>query len=199
MIASIAVVATVVELLMIRNQRLLGRLAQEARADNLTGLLNRRGFGERAAIELARSKREHAPLGLVSFDLDNFKVVNDEWGHDVGDRVLIATARSFESELREIDVLARMGGEEFVALLPGAEIAEAESLAERIREALFVAHHPDLPRVTVSAGVASARAPEDIEHLLKAADRALYAAKGSGRNRTVVVDRSREHERLLRR
>jgi diguanylate cyclase (GGDEF)-like protein len=186
--AAVAVVATVVELLATRNRRLLERLAREARVDNLTGLLNRRGFAERAALELARARRELTPLGLVSFDLDHFKVVNDEWGHDVGDRVLVATARTFESQMREVDVLARMGGEEFVVLLPGSEAAAAGALAERVRESLSVAGNPDMPPITVSAGVAAARAPADLEQLLKEADRALYAAKGSGRNRTVVVD-----------
>jgi diguanylate cyclase (GGDEF)-like protein len=195
-IVSITVVATVVELLAMRNRRLLERLAREAGVDNLTGLLNRRGFGERAEVELARARRELTPLGLVSFDLDHFKVVNDEWGHDVGDRVLVATARAFESQVREVDILARMGGEEFVVLLPGGEIAEARALAERVRESLLVARHPEMPQVTVSAGVAAARAPGELEQLLKAADRALYAAKDSGRNRTVVSERSGAGELL---
>ena len=128
---STALVATVVELLSMRSRRLLESLAREARVDNLTGLLNRRGFGERAAVELARSQRQRSWLGLVSFDLDHFKVVNDEWGHGVGDRVLAATARGLDSQGRGGDLLAGMGGEEFGVLLPGAEVAEAEALAER--------------------------------------------------------------------
>lgn len=100
--------------------------------------------------------------------------------------------------MREIDILARMGGEEFVALLPGSEAAEARALAERVRKSLLVARHPDLPAITVSAGVAASRAPENLLQLLKAADRALYTAKGSGRNQTVVVDQPRDDERLSR-
>jgi diguanylate cyclase (GGDEF)-like protein len=185
-VVSVGVVAAVVELLGMRNRRLVARLALEARTDNLTGLLNRRGFGERAELELARSHRGRSWLGLVSFDLDKFKVVNDEWGHDVGDRVLVLTAQLLAAELREVDVLARMGGEEFVVLLPDSDLADTEALAERVRGALSASQVAALPPVTVSAGATAAQAPEDVEQLLKAADRALYAAKGSGRNRTMV-------------
>jgi diguanylate cyclase (GGDEF)-like protein len=185
-VVSVAGVAAVVELLAMRNRRLVTRLALEARTDNLTGILNRRGFGERAEIELARSHRERSWLGLVSFDLDKFKVVNDEWGHEVGDRVLVLTAELLGRELREVDVLARMGGEEFVVLLPGSDLLDTEALAERLRQAIWAARHPELPAVTISAGVTAARPPADVEQLLKAADRALYVAKGGGRNRTIV-------------
>jgi diguanylate cyclase (GGDEF)-like protein len=189
-IVSAAVTAAVVAVLAGRNRRLVERLTREARVDNLTGLLNRRGFSESAEVELARARREGTLLAVISFDLDNFKVVNDEWGHDAGDRVLIAVSRMVEAELREVDVLARMGGEEFVALLPGADAEEAAAAAERVRRSLVDWRDPDpeLPKVTVSAGVAAAPAPDDIEPLLKAADRGLYAAKRAGRNRTVVDD-----------
>ena len=190
-VVSVGVTATVVAVLAGRNRRLVERLTQEARVDGLTGLLNRRGFAECAAAELARARRDGSSLALVSFDLDNFKVVNDEWGHQVGDRVLVAVSRLVESHLREVDVLARMGGEEFLALLPGTDVDSAQLVAERVRSALAEWRDPgaELPKVTVSAGVAAASAPADIEQLLKAADRGLYAAKGSGRNRTVVAER----------
>jgi diguanylate cyclase (GGDEF)-like protein len=189
-VVSVTVTAAVIEVLAGRNRRLVERLTREARVDNLTGLLNRRGFGESAAVEIRRAQREGTSLAVISFDLDNFKVVNDEWGHDVGDRVLVAVSRLIEAELRQVDVLSRMGGEEFVALLPGADADEAAAAAERVRRSLVDWRDPDpeLPKVTVSAGVAAALTPDDIEPLLKAADRGLYAAKRAGRNRSVVAD-----------
>ena len=183
--ASIA--AAVVEVLVGRNHRLVVRLAREARVDNLTGLLNRRGFAEHASIELARSRRAGGSLALVSFDLDHFKAVNDEWGHDIGDRVLEATADVIAAQVREVDVVARMGGEEFVVLIPDAGVREGKVLAERVRGALSRDLSPDMPPVTASVGVATALASTDIEQLLKAGDQALYAAKAGGRDRTVVA------------
>lgn len=184
-VAVAAVVAAVVELLSMRNRRLLAQLAAEAKVDNLTGLLNRRGFAERAAAEIARARRELGWIGVASFDLDHFKAVNDEYGHDVGDQVLVRVAKLFREELRDSDVLARMGGEEFIALLPGERLEDVETMAERIRHAVQVSAHPGGPTVTVSAGVAAAVAPESIDNLLRSADRALYEAKFSGRNRTM--------------
>lgn len=181
-----AVVAAVVELLSMRNLKLLEQLAEEAKVDNLTGLLNRRGFAERGGIELSRAQRELGWLGVASFDIDYFKAVNDEFGHDVGDQVLIHAAGLFRAEMRETDVLARMGGEEFIALLPGDSVAEATKTAERVRTALAEADDPALPKVTVSVGVAAAVAPAQLEEVLKGADRALYQAKSVGRNRTVA-------------
>ncbi len=184
-VVSVGVVATVVELLSARNRRLVEELVAEARRDKLTGLLNRRGFVERATAELARSRRETTWLGVASFDLDHFKAINDEFGHEVGDRVLVKVAELFREEVRDSDVLARMGGEEFVALLPGEGPDDAAALAERVRSRLAVLEDPMLPGVTVSAGVVSVVAPADLDGLLRDADRALYEAKFSGRNRTV--------------
>lgn len=184
-VVSVAVVAVVVELLSARNRRLVETLVAEARRDKLTGLLNRRGFIERADAELARARREASWLGVASFDLDHFKAVNDRFGHEIGDQVLVKVAELFRAEMRESDVLARMGGEEFVALLPGDRIEDAAALAERVRARLERDHDPALPEVTVSAGVVAAVAPEDLDRLLRDADRALYEAKVTGRNRTV--------------
>ena len=178
-----------VELLAARNLRLVDQLVAEARMDKLTGLLNRRGFVERAGAELARSRRETSRLGVASFDLDNFKAINDEFGHEVGDRVLSRAADVLRGEIRESDVLARMGGEEFVALLPGGRVEDAAEFAGRVRTRLRATNDPLLPSVTVSAGVVSAVAPADLDALLREADRALYEAKASGRNRTVAAAR----------
>lgn len=181
---SVGVVAAVVHALSERNRKLVARLAEEARVDKLTGVLNRRGFEEQAARELERARREGYSLGAVSFDIDYFKQVNDEWGHEAGDRVLERLGRVLHAESRALDVVARLGGEEFVALLPRANPVQAEAYAERVRYAF--GDHDDVSQVTVSAGVTADVAPDSIEALLQVADSALYAAKRAGRDRAVV-------------
>jgi diguanylate cyclase (GGDEF)-like protein len=185
---SASVVAVVVELLARSNHELLMRLAGEARTDELTGLLNRRGLDERAAFELARATRERYPVAVAAFDIDHFKDVNDEWGHAVGDLVLAHVGSALSSLSRDIDIAARVGGEEFVVVLPGSESAEADAFTERIRDALAGGGAAGLPSVGMSAGVAVAMAPRTLEVLLERADRALYAAKRAGRDRTVVSE-----------
>ncbi|MBA3843055.1 MAG: GGDEF domain-containing protein [Actinobacteria bacterium] len=182
---SVAIVAAVVQTLAHRNDRLLDLVAEEARTDALTGLLNRRGFDERAAVELAHSRREGACIAVACFDIDHFKRINDEWGHETGDRVLEHVGAVLTACAREIDAVARFGGEEFVVLLPGATVADAVGFTDRIHEA-FASPHEGLPSVCVSAGVAASLAPDGIEPLLHHADTALYAAKSGGRNRTHV-------------
>lgn len=182
-VVTVAVVAIVVRVLSERNHLLVRRLAGEARVDTLTGLLNRRGFRERMEIELAHSRRSGDSMAVVSLDVDYFKRVNDEWGHDTGDRVLARIGEVLRELSRETDVVARMGGEEFVALLPGCDAAEAEAFAERVRARLSSTRGVDVPRVSVSAGIAAERAPADADELLRRADTALYAAKRAGRDR----------------
>ena len=184
---SVCVVAAVILRLAGRNDELLEKLADEARTDALTGLLNRRGFDERAAPELARARRESTSIAIAAFDIDYFKRVNDEWGHEVGDRVLVRVAEVLLSQSREIDVVARFGGEEFVVLLPDADTEIAYKFAERVRA--LVAHDPEpLPPVRASAGVTAAVAPATVEPLIHGADTALYGAKRAGRDRTVSAD-----------
>jgi diguanylate cyclase (GGDEF)-like protein len=186
---SVSVVAAVVLTLVNRNDRLLAQLADEARTDALTGVLNRRGFDERAALELAHARRDGSSLAIATFDLDYFKRINDEWGHEIGDRVLKRIGRLLSDETRDIDVVARFGGEEFIVLLPASVSADAEGFAERVRRALAAPDPDGLPTVRVSAGIHAAHAPESIESMLKAADSALYAAKRAGRNRTRIFER----------
>ena len=187
---STSVVGVVVLTLVRHNDELLDQLANEARRDALTGLLNRRGFEERAGPELGRARREDSWVAVAVFDLDFFKRVNDEWGHDVGDRVLAHTASVLEGQAREIDVVARFGGEEFVVLLPGASPAAARCFAERVRVALSEGHGRSLPQVRASVGIIAAVAPNRLEDLLHGADSALYQAKRSGRDRAVVFERT---------
>jgi diguanylate cyclase (GGDEF)-like protein len=189
---SVVVVAGVVRGLSARSDRLVERLVSEARIDPLTGMLNRRGFQERMDVELSRALREQSPLAAVAIDIDHFKRVNDDHGHELGDRVLTWLGALIREQVRAVDVAARLGGEEFVLVLPGADAGEAATLADRIRALVGEPHDRarfgisgDL-EITVSAGVAAMIAPVDSNELVAAADEALYAAKRSGRDRTVT-------------
>jgi diguanylate cyclase (GGDEF)-like protein len=185
---SVTVVGGVIDLLSARNDRLLDRLAGEARIDGLTGLLNRRGFIEAAKKELAQARRSGTPLGFVSFDIDHFKAINDEFGHDTGDRVLARLGQIFPEQTREGDLVGRMGGEEFVALLVDSGVDQALEYAERMRAA-FAVEAPGLPLATLSAGVTAAAGAVELQPHLQLADAALYAAKRAGRNQAVVDTR----------
>jgi diguanylate cyclase (GGDEF)-like protein len=185
---SMTVVGGVIELLSARNERLLDQLAGEARIDGLTGLLNRRGFIEAAKAELARARRSGTRLGFVSFDIDHFKAINDEFGHDTGDNVLARLGQIFREQTREGDLVGRMGGEEFVTLLVDSGAEESLEYAQRMRSA-FAVEAPGLPRATLSAGVTASSDPVELQPHLQLADAALYAAKRGGRNQTVVDNR----------
>jgi diguanylate cyclase (GGDEF)-like protein len=185
---SVTGVALVVLVLERRNELLMSRLADEARTDPLTGLLNRRGFDEHASRELAHLGRDGHSIALIIFDIDHFKHINDQWGHMVGDRVLAHMARLLCSESRVIDVAARLGGEEFAVLMPGGHQAGATAFAERVRRALVAADCSDVPEVRVSAGITVAVDPLDVQTMLERADQALYAAKRGGRDRTVAFE-----------
>jgi diguanylate cyclase (GGDEF)-like protein len=182
---SVCSVAAVILVLEQRNEMLVTRLGGEARTDALTGLLNRRGFGERASVELAHARRDHRRIAVATFDIDYFKRINDEWGHPTGDRVLAHLAHVLSAECREIDLAARLGGEEFAVLLPGSNSNDADAFTNRIRSAL-AATGAGLPTVHVSAGVVATDRPVSVEELLQRADSALYEAKRSGRNRTSI-------------
>ncbi|MFN9744970.1 MAG: GGDEF domain-containing protein [Betaproteobacteria bacterium] len=165
-------------------------LWQLARIDALTRLANRTHFQERAVAEISRARRAGEPLTLMLADVDHFKRVNDEHGHEAGDRVLAQVARVMTAALREHDVLARWGGEEFMALLPDTDAALGRAVAERVR--LAVASHPVVVdgrpiTVTLSFGLATL-ADGDLHAATLAADRALYASKHTGRNRVTHAD-----------
>lgn len=182
---AVSSVAAVVCALQRRNDRLLGALEREARTDALTGLLNRRGLQERAALELPRAGREGRPIALLLYDIDHFKRINDRWGHEIGDRVLARLGELLGELARGTDVVARVGGEEFLIMLPGAGEPEARALDERLRAALTVWARTEQPVVEVSAGLTVFETPAELETMVRAADAALYDAKRMGRNRTV--------------
>ncbi|MHC1790334.1 GGDEF domain-containing protein [Solidesulfovibrio sp.] len=166
-------------------------LVHRAASDVLTGLANRRGFFENAARALGAAARSGAPLGLIMLDVDHFKAVNDTFGHEVGDAVLRAVAGRLRDSVRVSDSVGRVGGEEFAVLCPGTDRGGAAELAERLRravEALVVETAGRPIRVTASFGVAlwDAALDQDAADCLARADRALYAAKRSGRNRVCL-------------
>ncbi len=157
-----------------------------ATKDPLTQALNRRSFLERAQLEAAAMQRESSTASLLLLDLDHFKTVNDRHGHATGDVVLQQACTSIKACLREVDVLARWGGEEFLLLLPRTELAGALQVAERIRSSLEHAEHPQWPpglALTASIGIAPWPAALPVEQAISLADKALYRAKGMGRNR----------------
>jgi diguanylate cyclase (GGDEF)-like protein/PAS domain S-box-containing protein len=157
--------------------------------DHLTGIANRRTFFEAAELELARWKRLTRPLSLVLFDADHFKNINDSHGHPAGDSVLRHLAATLTATFRDCDLVARIGGEEFAALLPSTTQEQAELAAERLLRAVesdVVEVDGAQIRYTVSGGVATMNVNIiGLDDLMKRADQALYAAKHSGRNRLV--------------
>ena len=159
----------------------------QARTDALTGLLNRRGFETQMAFAVALARRSSRPLSLITVDVDHFKRVNDTYGHEAGDEVLRRLARTLESRLRGSDVVARLGGEEFVALLHDTDLNGAQSIAQALVTAMAEQQDPVVGTITVSAGVATMRGAEDNgAAMLRRGDAALYEAKGQGRNRVCV-------------
>lgn len=178
---------------MAAREELLRQLKYVAEHDQLTSLLNRRAFNERASSKLSTLAEQKRPVAVLMLDIDKFKDVNDTYGHAGGDRVLVAFARIASAGLREVDTLGRIGGEEFAAILPGCNRKDAEMIAQRIRSKLAstpINIEDELQiKVTVSIGVSLIRqAVPDIEALLLAADKALYRAKENGRNRVETDD-----------
>ena len=157
----------------------LSRLEVIAHTDDLTGLLNRRGWNEQLARELERARREWEPLTVALIDLDHFKRFNDTHGHPAGDRLLKEAAAAWRTCLRVTDVIARYGGEEFAIALP-ASLGQACPLLERLRAAVPAGE-------TCSVGAVEWDATESAESLIRRADAALYAAKQRGRDRIEVA------------
>ncbi len=176
----------------LHNALLFDRLERLAALDPLTGIYNRRFGMTRLHEEFGRTLRMEAPLGLMMVDLDHFKEVNDVYGHLVGDRVLIRLANAAKSVMREGDILVRYGGEEFLAILPGASRKDVLNIAERLRRKILestVANGEDVIKVTVSIGGISYPENDAANEtdLVDRADKALYQAKESGRNCVVMA------------
>lgn len=160
-------------------------LRHRADHDSLTELYNRYAFQQHLEEEIRRTERYGGTFSLIMFDLDRFKAVNDRYGHDVGDQVLQRVSSLAAEEVRDADILARWGGEEFMVLLPETDIDSAGVVAERMRAQIERTDFEGPGGVTISLGLAGSRAGESEEMLIRRVDRALYQAKESGRNRAV--------------
>jgi diguanylate cyclase (GGDEF)-like protein len=159
--------------------------------DSLTGLYVRRYFMVKLQEELHRAERYNNILSVVMADLDQFKNINDTYGHDAGDRVLEAIGKFLQQNIRDVDVIARYGGEEFVLMIPEATKDAAQNLSERLRKNLSEMKFKDLPPITISLGIATYPYDgTDAEDLIKKADAAMYAAKRAGRNQVVKYTRN---------
>jgi diguanylate cyclase (GGDEF)-like protein len=160
-------------------------LERLAITDPLTGLVNRRG-GERNIVnEISRARRHQSPLSCILLDIDRFKTINDTLGHQTGDRILREISGLLRRTVRAYDIVIRWGGEEFLLILPGVALAEAQVLAERIRGAVDGLQLSEAGRVTVSGGVSTLGNDYSFDAMLTAADRRLYQAKSTGRNRII--------------
>jgi diguanylate cyclase (GGDEF)-like protein len=174
------------------NALTFGEVEQASITDFVTGIYNRRYFHEQLQLEIDRARRIGYPVSLLIFDIDHFKLVNDTYGHPIGDRILQMVARRIKDELRAVDILARYGGEEFAVILPGTPASSLAGVGERLRQGIamtpFLLDERSVS-ITVSAG--GATFPEDandVHRLVDEADRWLYDAKETGRNRTRVPE-----------
>ncbi|MBF0528023.1 MAG: GGDEF domain-containing protein [Deltaproteobacteria bacterium] len=167
-------------------QEELRRREEQVNTDELTGLNNRRSFNFRLAEEISRSKRYGGPLALILLDLDDFKDINDRYGHLVGDRVLMVTAKAIRLAVRSIDFAARFGGEEFAVICPQTDMIGAQTTAERLRAALdntYFTVKGSAVHITISGGVACLSGPDSMDDLIDRADQFLYIAKKAGKNK----------------
>ncbi|MEZ0332859.1 MAG: diguanylate cyclase [Gemmatimonadales bacterium] len=175
----------------LKNSELVEQLHSAATTDELTGLYNRRALEERLAAEISRSLRHQLHTSVLLLDLDRFKVVNDTLGHAAGDRLLINVARVLRQQCRALDVVGRLGGDEFLVILPMTKPAEAQVFVARVQASLreLEKNNPDYGPCTLSMGIAeSPKHGTTVSSLLAAADTALYKAKRSGRNAVEVAD-----------
>ena len=177
--------------------RLEHRILQLATIDSLTGVLNRRAFMERMEEEINRAVRESSPLSLLLADIDYFKKINDNYGHQAGDLVLQEFSNQLTLSSRPYDFVGRYGGEEFVVCLPGADKSKSRAVAERVRKKveemkIMLPDGSQSIRITASFGAASLslESKEDADSLIKRADEAMYTAKREGRNRVCTAGES---------
>lgn len=184
---ALVVAAVLIGAMRRRTDVLIEQLYDAARTDPLTGLLNRRGFRDLLDLELERARRGEGCVAVVVGDIDHFKEVNDRGGHHVGDAALQRTARILDEDKRQLDVVARVGGEEFTLILPDTDAPGALAIAERLRCRFQREFAADTVPLTICFGIAAYPADgETAGALLRAGDAALYGAKAGGRNRSVI-------------
>jgi diguanylate cyclase (GGDEF)-like protein len=169
-------------------------LKKQAITDFLTGLFNRRYFFTLGSKEFSKSIRYHRPMSIAMFDIDFFKKVNDRYGHEAGDEVLISLSKNLKLNSRESDIFARYGGEEFIILMPETDCEQSFLAAERFRKIIQdtpIQVGEDMINITVSIGISSCGELDtikSIDELISKADQALYQAKRTGRNRSVCYE-----------
>lgn len=165
----------------------LYELHDAATLDEKTGIYNHNFFKTVFEMETEKAKEGKEDLCLAIIDIDYFKKFNDTYGHIIGDEILLELAENMNSSLRKYDILARFGGEEFLVLLPETSRTRAKQIAERIRKGLWKNKKLKKYKVAVSIGVTSYKARDNMERIIKRADKALYISKESGRNKTTVL------------
>jgi diguanylate cyclase (GGDEF)-like protein len=183
---SFAVVITYATNKYLRSKVLARKMKTLATIDPLTGLNNRREFNHLTRRIFSESKRYQKPFSILLIDIDHFKTINDNHGHDVGDTVLIHFAKLLQESFRHSDIIARWGGEEFIILLPQTESDKAVEVAEKLLESTRALQVNDIIKFTISIGVKSYTDEPSLQSLIKCADQALYHAKRNGRNRIQV-------------
>lgn len=163
-------------------------LEKMASIDKLTGIYNRRMVDEFMNIEIQSSKRHHHKLSIIMLDIDHFKLVNDTYWHQTGDKVLSQTTKIISENIRKLDIFGRYGGEEFIIICPDTSIENAFKLAEKLRIAIENFTFSEVGHKTISLGISDFKDNDDANSLIKKADDALYIAKDSGRNKSVIYD-----------
>jgi len=174
------------------------RLEDQARTDPLTGITNSRAFRELAELELERSRRYGHHCTLAFMDLDNFKLVNDTFGHQAGDQLLRYVAQALRKDCRQVDLVARMGGDEFAVLLPETDCQGSEAFVEKMQKSIRKVLQKSHPSITLSAGIVTCMTmPENVDALIRLADSAMYQAKANQKDRIVHARFGEEPEVML--
>ena len=171
----------------IERQRAAEELEKLSITDPLTSIYNRRKFNKLLASEVERSKRYQTNLSIIMCDIDHFKKINDTYGHDVGDEALKVFSEKINENIREIDMFARWGGEEFMILMPNVSIDDACSVAEKLRKVITSTEVKKLDSITASFGVTDLHEDETAESFIKRVDLAMYKAKNNGRNNVARI------------
>lgn len=190
---AIGVIALIVFLILL-SSRLTAQLKNALKevsllsiTDPLTEIFNRKQMDDALEIETERAERYDKPFTLIMFDIDFFKVINDTHGHDIGDKALVKIAGIVKEQIRNVDVFARWGGEEFLILLPETPLENATLFMERIRRIIEEYQFSDVERITISAGLTEFKKGDTPDAIVKRVDTALYEAKHAGRNRSVAM------------
>ena len=186
-IGAVLLVANGLLSLLILMRDVMAEITEQSETDILSGLLNRRGFESRAAKALEVAQRNGTPVAVMVADLDHFKSINDRFGHEAGDRVIVAFARILVATSDDRTLLGRVGGEEFAIVLPGASLATARMFAEAVRSGFAAAAAVSGTDHSASFGIATVRPDDRLSDVIRRADAALYDAKRNGRNRVCVA------------